>query len=70
MKITFFFGILFGAISYIAYSAALVSILSVEVFPIRSFSDLVTEKFLITCDSHIPTAIDLVQVIQNFTEIL
>jgi hypothetical protein len=62
MKITFFFGILFGLICYIAYSAALVSILSVEVVPIRSFGDLLTEEFMITSDSHIPTAKVVVQV--------
>lgn len=54
-RIIFFFGWFTGFMCYIAYSAQLVSILSVEVIPIKSFEDLLRDQFFLYNDNHIPT---------------
>lgn len=54
-RIIFFFGWFTGFFCYIAYSAQLVSILSVEVVPIKSWDDLIRDEFFIYNDNHIPT---------------
>lgn len=54
-RIIFFFGWFTGFLCYIAFSAQLVSILSVEVVPIKSFEDLLRDNFFIYNDNHIPT---------------
>jgi hypothetical protein len=51
MKIIFIFALITGLVSYVAYSAALVSILSVKVVPIKSLHDIVSHKYSIYQDN-------------------
>ncbi|CAL8122830.1 unnamed protein product [Orchesella dallaii] len=51
MKIVFIFALITGLVSYVGYSAALVSILSVKVVPIQSLSDLVSYRYTIYQDN-------------------
>lgn len=50
MKIVFIFALITGLVSYVGYSAALVSILSVKVVPIQSLKDLVNNRYTIYTD--------------------
>lgn len=51
MKIIFIFALITGLVSYVAYSAALVSILSVKVMPIRNLDDIVNRGYTIFQDN-------------------
>lgn len=51
MKIVFIFALITGLVSYVGYSAALVSILSVKVVPIQSLEDLVQNRYTIYTDN-------------------
>lgn len=51
MKIVFIFALITGLVSYVGYSAALVSILSVKVVPIQTLDDLIKNRYVLYTDN-------------------
>ncbi|CAG7730481.1 unnamed protein product, partial [Allacma fusca] len=66
MQVIFFTGIVAGLLLHVAYSSALVSILSVNVDPVQSFRDLLANEFEIFSDSRVPTATEIVKGLETY----
>lgn len=54
MRVVFFCSFVVGVIYYVAYSASLVSSLSVEIIPIQSIEDLSKSELVILGDFWLP----------------
>ncbi|XP_021952460.2 glutamate [NMDA] receptor subunit 1 [Folsomia candida] len=65
MKIIFIFALITGLVSYVAYSAALVSILSVKVMPIRNLDDIVNRGYTIFQDNQTINAMYVIQKLES-----
>lgn len=62
MKIIFIFALITGLVSYVAYSAALVSILSVKVVPIKDLNDITNRGYTVYQDNQTINAMYIIQV--------